>query len=60
MHIAGTPAVECESRDVHRWCAHSRIQVEGCISLVCPLWDASLGMYIIGAPIVECESSDVY
>ena len=56
MHVAGTLAVECESRDVYRWCAHGRIQVKGCISLVRPLYDASLGMYITGAPTIECES----
>ena len=60
MHVAGTLAVECESMDVYRWCAHCRIQVEGSVSLVRPLYDASLGMYIIGAPTVECESRDVY
>ena len=56
MHVAGMLAVECESRDVYRWCAHGRIQVKGCISLVRPLYDASLGMYITGAPTIECES----
>ena len=60
MHIAGAPAVECESRDVYHWCTHYRIQVDGCVSLVLPLWDASPGMYIVGAPTVESESRDVY
>ena len=72
MYIANEPTVECDSRNLHcwhacyrmcvlyRWCAHCRIQVEGCVSLVRPLYDASLGMYIIGAPTVECESRDVY
>ena len=54
MYIAGTPAVGYESRDVYRWCTHYRMQVQGCISLVRPLHDASPGMYIVGAPTVEC------
>ena len=60
MYIAGMLAVGCESRDVYLWCAHCRMQVQGCISLVCPLWDASPGMYNVGAPTVECESRDFY
>ena len=60
MYIAGTPVVGSESRDVYRSCAHCRMQVQGCISLMRPPQDANLGMYIVGAPIVECESRDVY
>ena len=37
MYIVGMLAVGCESRDVYRWCAHSRMQVQGCISLLRPL-----------------------
>ena len=60
MYIASTPVVGSESRDVYRSCAHCRMQVQGCISIVRPPWDVSLGMYIVGAPIVECESRDIY
>ena len=58
--IAGTLAIESESRDVYYWCAHCTIQVEGCITLVRPLYDASPGMYIVRAPTIKCESQDVY
>ena len=60
MYIAGTPAVGFESRDVYCWCAHSTMQVRGCISLVCPMYDMSPGMYIAGVPTVESECNDVY
>ena len=60
MYIAGTPAIGCESGDVYRWCIDCRMQLQGCISLVCPLQDVSLRMYIVGAPAVECKSRNVY
>ena len=60
MYIAGVPIVGRESKNVYRWCAHCRVHIEGCISLVLPLLDASPRMYIVGAPIVESESRDIY
>ena len=59
MHIAGTLVVGCESRDVYCWCTHCSKQVQGCISLVRPQSDGSLGMNIVGVPTVECEPRDV-
>ena len=59
MYIAGVPTVRCESRDVYRWCARCRMQVQRCILLVCPLLDLSPGMYIASAPAVGCESKNV-
>ena len=37
MYIAGAPTIGYESKDVYRWCAHYRMRVQRCISLVRPL-----------------------
>ena len=60
MYITGAPTIECESTDVYRYCAHFKKLVQGCISLVCPLYDISPGMYIAGTLAIKCEARDVY
>ena len=60
MYITGAPTIECESTDVYGYCAHFKKLVQGCISLVCPLYDISPRRYITGTPAVGCESRDVY
>ena len=60
MYITGAPTIGCESRDVYRWCAHYRMRVQECISLVRPLQDVSPRMYIAGAPTVECMQESTF
>ena len=60
LYIAGVPNVGRESRNVYRWCAHYKIRVPECISLVHPLWNMSPGMSIASVPSVESVSSNIY
>ena len=59
-YIAGVHIVGRESRNVYSWCAHCRIQVQECILLVHPRYDANPGIYIASVPSVEWESRNVY
>ena len=59
-YIAGVPIMGRECRNVYRWCAHSRIRVQECMSLERSLWNAIPEVYNFSVPTVESEFRDVY